>query len=674
MNSSSPTPYTAWTALDDSGITEDAIHNILADLNDDVWVVSACVDRVADNVGAQKALLELGLGRTSSVVSRCTDILSLASTHDGVLRTHFTNTPTDGLLCYLRSVLLHRLDRLNTYVEMEKEFPEVEGMDVDDAEEEEWEDDPWAETNGDPVAKTPQSKPGRLAPLSLTDFIQNDLLWSACELAASQCFGALRILLKNYVTELWPNRFHIISSIPEHAHPSDCQGILPSIDSSYAESLQTPHRHREELDFSELESTRDALSTQDLPPIRDSDKAIPVTPVNAPLSSEEVASWYKSRVDLVICVTGMVDIALALVQHGASQGVPSLDQLGEELSLLSRLVYDAPQGSSSAEEDWNLERWYSMDPISVVRAYLQHSTEESLPRDISHLVMPYLYVLEAKAERMGSPDPTLPTRTLYEYVLTTSLQNAAAIFEASKPTLPAGQRIIKDDEDMVRLALACLYGSSCLHEWSTMSRIFECLPVWNFPKDDEDQMGEEADTTVASLGAFVTPRTNQPPCNAQDLLLFFKPLPPVSLSRALDILDVHLESGEILSRWSVAAPLRWFLQSSGNVTEQRSWATRMARRAGGSTDKLDGLDDWSWLLSDMWKLTGDGDSSARGAFCLLSKDEVTSIFLAGLLSTGSELRLSFSPNLVFIDQNRLRYCKDNAPRPTPQDQTEPANC
>ncbi|KAF5311851.1 hypothetical protein D9619_003139 [Psilocybe cf. subviscida] len=643
MTPSSPTPYTAWTALDDSSVTEDAIQNILADLNDDLWVVSACVDRVTNNVGAQKALLELGLGRTTSVVSRCTDILSLASTRNhttsednDVLRTHFTNTPTDGLLCYLRSVLLRRLDRLNTYVEMEKEFPEAEGMEVDDAEEEEWEDDPWGETNDDSAVKTPQSKPGKSAPISLTDFIQNDLLWSACELAASQCLAALRILLKNYTTELWPSRFHIIRCIPEHTHPSECQEILPSIDStSYAESLPTTQKRREEPDFSELMSTQDALSTQNLPPIPDSDKGIQFTAVNDPLSADEISSWYKSRLDLVMSATGMVDIALVLVQHGASQGVPSMDQLGEELSLLSRLVYDAPQGSRSAEEDWTLDRWYTMDAISVVRAYLRYSTEESLPGDISHLVMPYLYVLEAKAERTGFPDPALPTRTLYEYVLTTSLQNAAAIFEASKPTLPAGQRIIKDDEDMVRLALACLYGSSRLDEWPTMSRIFECLPVWNFPKDDEDLSGDEADTTVASLGAFVTPSTNQPPCTAQDLLLFFKPLPPVSLSRALDILDVHLESGEILSRWSVAAPLRWFLQSSGNVAEQRSWATRMARRAGGSTDKLDGLDDWNWLLSDMWKLTGDGDSSTRGAFCLLTKYEVTSIFLAGLLSTGN---------------------------------------
>ncbi len=256
--------------------------------------------------------------------------------------------------------------------------------------------------------------------------------------------------------------------------------------------------------------------------------------------------------------------------------------------------------------------------------------------------------LEAKAERTQKPDPALPTRILYDYVLTTTLENVAAIFEASKPTYPAAQRIIKNDEDMVRIALASLYSSDSLDEWTTMSRIFECLPVWDISHNDDEDTGEAADTTVNSLGSFVTPRTNQPHCTANELMLFLQPLPLPSLSRLLDILDVHLESGEILSRWSIPAPLRWFLQGSDNINEQRAWANRMARRAGGNNDRLDGIDDWEWLLADMLKLTGNGDSSARGAFSLLSKEEVSSIFLSGLLSTGSEFYFILPSGLLNV--------------------------
>ena len=339
----------------------------------------------------------------------------------------------------------------------------------------------------------------------------------------------------------------------------------------------------------------------------------------------------------------MIDTVLALVQLGASQGLPFLDELGEELSLLSRLVYDAPQGDE-IQDDWTLSRWRAMDPLSVVRAYLAHSSPDSVARDITSLVMPYLFVLEARAERAGTPDPSLPTRLLYEYILTAPLDLVAAIFEASKPTLPTSQRIIKNDEDMAKLALACLYASDSLTEWPTMSSIFECLPVWDV-RENEDPNDEAADTTIASLGAFVTPSTNQPQCTAQDLLLFFQPLPVASLSRALDVLDVHLESGEILSRWNTPAPLRWFLQSSNNLIEQQARANRMARRIGEKGGMANGMEDWEWLFEDMLKLTGSADSTdtaARGAFCLLSKEDISRIFLSGLLSTGSKFVLGGS--------------------------------
>ena len=132
-----------------------------------------------------------------------------------------------------------------------------------------------------------------------------------------------------------------------------------------------------------------------------------------------------------------------------------------------------------------------MDPLSVVRAYLAHSSPDSVARDITSLVMPYLFVLEARAERAGTPDPSLPTRLLYEYILTAPLDLVAAIFDASKPTLPTSQRIIKNDEDMAKLALACLYASDSLTEWPTMSSIFECLPVWDV-RENEDPNDEAA--------------------------------------------------------------------------------------------------------------------------------------------------------------------------------------
>lgn len=633
-----------WTSLPDDQLTVDNVQELLTTIQDDLWVAAACVDRLVDDVDVQRTLLKLGLQRTEGAIARGMEAFGENGGDDSVepeeggqeyaLVSHFRTAPTDTRLCHIRAILFGRLDRLNTFVEILKELPEGE----EETEEvlDDWEDDPWQEVGGESVTPAKRSKP----PIPLSTFLVDDLLQISCVLASQEQYAALRILFERHGTYLWSYRLVVLDSIPEHSHPSDCRDMLPSLDiATNAEHVVVPQPWRNELDWSEMNEVRTALEASKVtlgPDLPSQTTPGYITSHADPLTSLELSTWYKDRVDTIIAATGMVDMALTIIQHGASQGIPDLDVLGEELSLLARLVYDAPQpDSGEIHDDWTLARWNAMDPAAVVHAYLTHSTPETVSKDIQKLVMPYLFVLESRAERSGQPDPALPNRLLYDYILSAPLDIAAAVFEASKPTLPAAQRLIRNDEDIVRLALACLYGSQRLDEWTIMSRIFECLPAWNISHDDDCE-ADEADTTIVSLGAFVTPTTSRPQCRASDLLVFFKPLPVSSLSRALDILDVHLEGGEILARWSVPAPLRWFLQSGNDAAEQRAWANRMARRAGGPGDHLDTLEDWEWLLEDMLKLSGAGESGLKGAFGLLHREEIIRIFFGGLLSTGSK--------------------------------------
>ncbi|KAF9270082.1 hypothetical protein L218DRAFT_848996 [Marasmius fiardii PR-910] len=641
-------PYTRWTDLADGELTLDTVEGILNNLTDDLWVAAACADRFVEDIPLQQRILEHGLARTDSAYPRVERLLS--STNQGEqdgevssLTDYFKEVEGDGLLCRIRTVLLGRLDRLNTYVEVCKTAPEEGGEQVSEQnEDEEWDDDPWGEGSAKvvSVSKLPP-------PFSLSEFLSTDLLHSACLLAVNQWFNGIGTLFSRHGSILWPFRFTILDLIPRHASPTDYYFLLPPCDTEKNVEMK-PHfeRPRPKMDWSESSDIQSALDAAFISPRgSESNSGTKGYLSVGPRSGEQLSSWYRQRVELTISSTGMIDSALALVQHAVSQGINGLDELGEELSLLSRLVFDSPRGEDS-NEDWTLDRWLSMDPPAVVQAYLAHSTPTTVSNDISRLVMPYLFVLESRAERRGNPDPSLPTRLLYDYTLSAPLDIVASIFEASKPTLPRSQRLIKEDDDMVRLALACLYGNDSRDQWSTMSSIFECLPVWEVTSDDEDA----ADTTVASLGTFVTPTTTRPSCTPSDLLVFFKPLPLSSLSRALDILDIHLESGEILARWNVPAQLRWFLHSNNDPGEQRAWANRMARRAGGKRDQLNTLEDWKWLLEDMLKLSAKADNKLGGAFCLLPQDEVSRIYLSGLLSTG---RFDIARNLLQSRKSRL---------------------
>ena len=58
------------------------------------------------------------------------------------------------------------------------------------------------------------------------------------------------------------------------------------------------------------------------------------------LSSPTLLQWYRNQSNRAISRTGIVDTALVLAQHGASSRLVGLEEVGEDLSLLSHLVYD----------------------------------------------------------------------------------------------------------------------------------------------------------------------------------------------------------------------------------------------------------------------------------------------------------------------------------------------
>ena len=657
-----------WTALSDEDITVSLIKEYLEPIASDLWVTAACAERVLEDTAVQRCLLELGLKRTEPAARRCRSMYedeecgdeddedNIADTKEQRKRSmfivHLRNDPTDAQLCHMRATLLDRLDRLNTFVEICQEALSPDDMQMDGGEDEEWEDDPWA----DPSQTAPASSPRATPPIPLPEFLTLGLLDLARLFASLGLHSAVGLLLRRHGPSLWPYRLFILESFPEHLSPSEYRDLLPKFDVSLgAEEVPSFIPWRPEIDWAEGDVFRTLLASSEVPVLLEAPHDSELSEsYPSPLSEEALVNWYRTRIRHAITTTGVLDSSVSLIQHAASQGLQGLDEIAEDLLLLSRLVYDVPHPDAEAlSSEWTLEWWKALSPAEAISQFLSHATRDTVARLVQKVVNPYLFVLEAREERRGNPDPTIPTRLLYDYILQAPLDIVAGIFEASKPTLPPSQRLLRNDEDMARLALACLYGSDSLEEWPTMSQIFECLPAWNV-QDSEDE-GDEADTTIASLAAYVVPSTSQPRVTPSDIYVFFRPLPLTALSRALDFLDVHLESGEIFSRWSVAAPLRWFLQSHNNVSEQRAWANRMARRAGGSDDRLESQEDWEWLLEDMVKLSGSGESGLKGAFCLLDRDEILRIFLSGLLSSGRK-RLPISDHWSTILNKSRRIC------------------
>jgi hypothetical protein len=521
--------------------------------------------------------------------------------------------------------------------DMELDDPWAEGDNEDEAETTSpIIDDPWESTSNrstisdtKPITASKSTSPPSSASeetisMSLEEFLPQPILSLALEFASSASLHVLRIVLDRHASELFPYRFSILDGLPAWITPGELKehNLLPVVGDDGNEKM--PEGHLEPLSLFDrlpLSTTSTGIST----------------PTNTPLlDSETLSKWFASRVESLDSV-GALDLQLAWVQHGASLGIPNLDALGEDLSLLSRLIYDA-NFTPAQHEKWTLASWKKATESEIVSAYLANSFPSTIVGDIRRLVLPYLYVLESRAERGGKPDTYLVERLLHDAVLSLPLHKALPVFDASKATIPMSERLLRNDQNVARLALACLYGSDEREVWSTMSGIFECLPVWDVSGGDLESDQEATAMTLDSIATFVRPHaSSDKPPSAQDLFIFFAPLPFASLSRALDVLDVHLESGEILARWNTAVQLRFLLQSARDKDEQTQLAEKMVRRQAGMK-----AEKWTKLWEDMCKLNGGDDALLRGAFGTLSMEDMMRVYLSGILGSGSKLRMPAS--------------------------------
>jgi len=442
---------------------------------------------------------------------------------------------------------------------------------------------------------------------SFISFFQSDLDDLALSLASKLQLDRLRRLLQLEQVNL--NSTSLFDSIPLHARPSD-------------------------LDYGQ-----DLIALLPRPTLKPHPSTLPKNvitaifsppqprPLSSDLTDQQLTDWYLLRVEAIDHYTGCIDTAIEIIQHGAASGVPGLESLAEDLSLLAKLLYDAPY--SPDEHDWTLQEWTSKSPDEIVKAYLAGSRPTNLIKDIHRLVLPYLGVLESRRARASIPgaENTIPD-SLRTWALSQSnhLPMLEALIKASSPTRKLPERPIKSNEDLARILVACLYTSSSIDEWECMGRMFECMPA--FP--DNIPSTEEFDSADYLHGLFQS-CTGSTLWTSEGTNLIYKDLLKLDtgrLSSILDGLDDHLTTAEVLARWNVPVRLAdLVLRFHGNKIAQEKLATKIARQEGGT--EMESEEEWEVLLEAMIEL-----SQPRRALDLLDKQEITRLFFSGLLTSG----------------------------------------
>lgn len=344
-------------------------------------------------------------------------------------------------------------------------------------------------------------------------------------------------------------------------------------------------------------------------------------------SDDALTQWYLNRVHAIDKYTGHVDVAMEFIQHGASFGVAGLEIIAEDLSLLSKLLYEAPHCNGY---QWTLEDWYNKPSDEIVTGYLSGSTPQTLMRNVNRLVLPYLGVVESRKARVSAPHwETIISDAIRHWTLSQAddLPLLAAMVQSSSPTLKLPERMIKSDEELACIAIACLYTSSRLDQWDCMNKIFECMPA--FP--DADPVSPSFRPTGFLKERLDAAESSDVSCSlAHQLYEALRVASAGSLTAILDGLDDHLTTAEVLARWNVPVQLKdLVLKFPGNLLEQEKLATKMARQEYGL--EMESEEEWEALMEGMIELSKGGR-----IFDGLEKAHLIRLFFSGLLTSGSE--------------------------------------
>ncbi|CAG8447009.1 7916_t:CDS:2 [Scutellospora calospora] len=616
----------------DAEVSETAIHDYLDKIHDKEWVISACFERITKNPHIIRLLLCYGLDHTD-ILDEILKNNNLSATDNLInkkLREHplevdsniekflnnFELSEKQKIFCRCRYYFLKYLDRLCTYERIveEKTRRDIENGSMDSSEE-----------NGNWITFIDYN----------TTFAEDFAIFrdvhiaaQAMDFAADEFFNGLNILFTRHGNEMLPYRFTILEQIPETADPDEYESFLPRVGSNDGDELSECLWHQEpwrDYDWVENPILKKQI-LQEEPEEWDFD-GILMKSVPYPVSASYITQWYVDRAHKIDNSSGQVDKALSLVRYGIKKNVKNLETLEEDLHMLSQLVYNC-YPSLDDGIIMTLDEFESLTEEEIIQTFLRHTDESRIVNDVRHYIMPFLNMLpERRARKSEYPDNNNkylhPTDLLYKYILDLSLTNldwCYLLFEASKPTLLAEERIITSDEDLARVALACLYGKTSTNDLDIQKRISECLPIF-----DSDSL--ETDAIYIDIGSSqkYTPH---------DFLPIFKTKNEKQLQKIIQSLEIHLNAAKVLKPYNNTIPLWWFLQSAKNYTLQKQLCIQLSRRANNNSEydvgHFDNESEWILLLEEMKKLQGDG----RGVLGKISVEEIYKDFISGLLSCG----------------------------------------
>ncbi|XP_014445107.1 neuroblastoma-amplified sequence isoform X2 [Tupaia chinensis] len=564
-----------------SAVNVASIQNYLSKIKKRSWVLHECLERVPENVDAAKELLQYGL--------KGTDLEALLAIGRGADDGRFTlpgEVDIDGVsyeelsqpaeepaknkkekelkkrrellklvnfskltleqkeLCRCRLKLLTYLDRLATYEE---------------------------------ILGVPHASEQRYDAEFFKKFRNQNIVLSARTYARESNVQALEILFTYHGSDLLPHRLAILSNFPETTSPHEYSILLPEAGHNGDSLLIIPWHERQHRAKDWCEELQCRMVVE--PSLQDESEFLYAAQPellryrSAQLAVEEAMDWYRTRAEEIEHYARQVDCALSLIRLGMERSIPGLLVLCDNLVTLETLVYEA-----GCDLTLTLKELQQMKDIEKLRLLMKSCSEDKYVTSAYQWMVPFLHRCEKQS-------PGAANELLKEYLVTLAkgdLKFPLKIFQHSKPDLQ--QKIIPDQDQLMAVALECIYTCERNDQLSLCYDILECLPQRGYG-----------------------PRTEM----------------TTTLHDKVDQLEQILSVSEILEKHGLEKPISFVKNTQSSSEEARQLMVRLTRHVGRKQPPVS-ESHWRSLLQDMLTMQ-------QNVYTCLDSDACYEIFTESLL-------------------------------------------
>ncbi|XP_053522900.1 NBAS subunit of NRZ tethering complex isoform X2 [Artibeus jamaicensis] len=563
-----------------SAVNIASIQNYLSKIKKRSWVLHECLERVPETVDAAKELLQYGL--------RGTDLEALVAIGDGADEGRFTlpgDVDIDGVpyedlspedeparnakarelgkrrellklvdfskltleqkeLCRCRLKLLTYLDRLATY-------KEILG-----------------------VCHAPEQ---RFDAEFFKKFRSQNIVLSARTYARESNVQALEILFTYHGSDLRSHRLAVLSNFPETTSPHEYSALLPEARYNGDALMITPWRERAHRDKDWCEEAACRMVVE--PSLQDESEFLYAAQPELlryqmpQLTVEKVMDWYQARAEEIEHCARQVDCALSLVRLGMERRIPGLLLLCDNLVTLETLVYEA-----GCDLTLTLKELQQMEDIEKLRLLMSSCSKDKYVTSAYQWMVPFLHRCEKQS-------PGAANALLKEYLVALAkedLKLPLKIFQHSKPDLQ--QKIIPDQDQLMAVALECVYSCERSDQLSLCYDILECLPQRGY--------GHNTEVTTA-------------------------------LHDMVDQLEQILSVSELLEKHGLEKPVSFVRNTRSSSEEAHKLMVRLTRHTGRKQPPVS-ESHWRMLLQDMLTMQ-------QNVYTCLESDACYEIFAESLL-------------------------------------------